>query len=335
MNTFRINGRLQRWVLPLALSTGFSGCLDPGDAGNLVPRTVELDRSLPKLKINGTIVHAESFGDPQAPMILALHSGPGGDYRSLLPYRELADDGYHVVFWDQRGSGLSKRHDASSYRLDQYLEDLRAVIEAFSAGDEPIIFLGQSWGAMYATWFISEFGDYGGRVAGAVLSEPGAFTSEGLEAYMKAGFPPWRVTSEALNDVLWFEQISSPSEHERADYQQQVALLAGFPKEHNDPDNPEVAWRTGAVVQSALLDLVLEQGFDWTVGLDEFAPEVLFLRGSENENMPLSHQQELASHYRSSSLVTIEGAGHQVLWEKQSEALSLIRRYLERLEVQP
>ena len=28
---------------------------------------------------------------------------------------------------------------------------------------QPFVFIGQSWGAMYATWFINEYGDYGGR----------------------------------------------------------------------------------------------------------------------------------------------------------------------------
>jgi proline iminopeptidase len=300
-----------------------------------VPATVEDDASLPSLEVNGTTVHAEAFGDPSAPLIVVLHSGPGADYRSLLPYRVLADEGYRVVYWDQRGGGLSQRHDADSYSMEQYLEDLRVVIETFTVNDQPIVFLGHSWGAMYATWFISEYGDYGGRVAGAILGEPGAFTSKGLEAYIEAGFPPWELTSEELNDVLWFEQILSPGDHERADYLQALKIVSGFPKEHNDPNNPEPSWRSGAVVRQVLLDLALDEGFDWTEGLDEFEPEVLFLRGALNENMPLSHQQELAAHYRSSRVVTIEGAGHQVLWEKQSEVLSLVRAYLNELEVLP
>ena len=26
--------------------------------------------------------------------------------------------------------------------------------------DQPLVFIGHSWGAMYATWFIHEYGDY-------------------------------------------------------------------------------------------------------------------------------------------------------------------------------
>jgi proline iminopeptidase len=310
--------------------------MDPDDPGNLVPATVDEDPSLPRIEVNGTMLHAEAFGVPGAPMIVALHGGPGGDYRSLLPYRALADDGWYVVFWDHRGAGLSRRHPASSYSFDAYLEDLRQVIEHFSSSaTQPIVFLGHSWGAMYATWFIDEHGDYGGRVAGAVLSEPGAFTSSGLEDYLERAFPPWSVTSEELNDATWSDRFMSPGDHERADFMQTIRTLPGDPKEHNDPANPAPFWRKGAVVNAKLLELGLDQGFDWTTRLREFPHEVLFLRGELNENMPLWHQQELASHYARSQVITVPGAGHEGMWDHQAEFLVHIRAYLAGLPAAP
>ena len=100
-------------LIVLAMLALGAGCLDPGEPGNLVPRTVTEDPTLPQIPINGTRLHAEAFGDPAAPTVIALHGGPGGDYRGMLDLRALADDGYHVVFWDNRGAGLSQRHDAS------------------------------------------------------------------------------------------------------------------------------------------------------------------------------------------------------------------------------
>ena len=323
-------------VLGLALALCATACMDPEAPGNLVPRTVEEDPSLPRVAVNGTLLHAEAFGNPSAPMIMVLHGGPGGDYRSLLPYRALAADGYYVVFWDHRGSGLSKRHAASSYSLDLYLEDLRQVIEHFSSSStQPIVFLGHSWGAMYATWFINEHGDYGGRVAGAILSEPGAFTSAGLKDYLARLFPPWGYTSEELNDLAWSDQLMSPSGHARADFRQAIAVLAGFPEQHDDPNDPAPFWRQGAVVNAKLLELAQDQGFDWTTRLGAYPRKVLFLRGELNENMPLTHQQELASHYSSSEVITVLGAGHEAIWEKQAEFLAHIRAYLGEIGVTP
>ncbi len=321
-------------VAALALAVCATSCMNPADPGNLVPRTVDEDPSLPRIELNGTSLHAETYGDPSAPMIVVLHGGPGGDYRSLLPYRVLAADGYYVVFWDHRGSGLSRRHDGSSYRSGQYLEDLRQVIEHFTRSSaQPVVFLGHSWGAMYATWFINEYGDYGGRIRGAVLSEPGAFTSRGLEDYLARMFPPWGFLSEELNDVGWADHFLSPSDHARADFMQALAILANLPKEHNDPDHPAPFWRYGAVANAKVVGLGLEEGFDWTTRLAAFPHKVLFLRGELNENMPLEHQQELASHYGSSEVITVAGAGHEAIWEKQPEFLAHIRAYLTEIGV--
>lgn len=316
-------------ALALALSLLLPACMDPDAPGNLVPATVEEDPSLPRIAVNGTLLHAEAFGNPQHPMIVVLHGGPGGDYRALLPYRALAADGFRVVLFDHRGAGLSQRHGASSYSFDGYLEDLRQVVEHYTSSPaQPVVFVGHSWGAMYATWFIDTHGTYGGRVAGAVLSEPGAFTSDGLEDYLDRQMPPWRLTSEELNDLAWSDPFVSPGAHARADFRQAIAVLSGAPREHNDPGNPAPFWRKGAVVQAKLLDLAHERGFDWTRNLGAFPHKVLFLRGELNENMPLGHQQELASHYASSEVVTVAGAGHEVLWERQEECLARIRTYL-------
>lgn len=310
--------------------------MDPGEPGRLVPRTVDDDPSLPYIEVAGTRLHAEAFGDPNAPMIVMLHGGPGGDYQYMLPMRVLADEGYYVVYWDHRGAGLSRRHDISSYTIDGYLEDLRLVIEHYTTSPtQPIIFLGHSWGAMYATWFINEHGDYGGRVAGAVLSEPGAFTSDGLEDYLAKLIPPWGWTSEELNDLVWADQLLSPTDHERADYLAQISILPASPREHNDPANPEPSWRKGAVVGAVLPDLALRSSFDWTTRLGEFTHHVLFLRGELNENMPLEHQQELASHYADAELITVPGAGHEVVWDRTDEFLSHVRVYLAGLKVLP
>lgn len=95
---------------------------EPSKPGLLVPRTVDQDASLPQLSINGTTLHLETFGDPDDPMIVLLHGGPGGDYRSMLKCMEFADHGYFVIFYDQRGSGLSQRHPKKTYNLDLMIE---------------------------------------------------------------------------------------------------------------------------------------------------------------------------------------------------------------------
>lgn len=318
-----MNTRISLILLSLALT----GCLDPDAPGNLVAPTVVEDPTLPRIEVNGTLLHAEAHGEPNAPTVVVLHGGPGSDYRHLLPLRALANDGYRVVFWDQRGAGLSQRHDAGVYTYDLYLEDLRVVVDKMTSPGQPFVFIGQSWGAMYATWFINEYGDHGGRLRGAVLSEPGGFTKKQLDAFMDRLERSLDMTGEQLNDATWARQFMSGDDHARADYLAMQLSMRGAPSEQRDPKNPIPQWRSGAVVGAALMKLAKHQPFDWTTRLKSFAPTVLFLRGSLNTAATLEHQQELAANYAHSEIVTIPNVGHEAIWERPDEYLAHTRAY--------
>ena len=320
-------------LMALALALG-AGCLDPGEPGNLVPRTVMEDSTLPQIQVNGTHLHAEAFGNPAAPTIIALHGGPGGDYRSMLDLKALADDGYHVVFWDNRGAGLSERHDAGVYTFALYLEDLRQVVDAMTAPGQPFVFIGHSWGAMYATWFINEYGDYGGRLKGAILSDPGAFTKAELDAFLKRYMASVKLTGEQFNDALWSGQFMSPDDQARADYLLLTMALRGVPAEHKDPAHLPPMWRLGAVVSTALLRLADQQGFDWTAHLKSFEHKVLFLRSDLDTAHPLESQQQMAAHYADADIITIPGAGHEMIYEAPAEYLAHTRDYFQAIGFQ-
>ena len=134
--------------------------MDPREPGYLVPPTVAEDASLPAIEMNASRFHLETFGNPTDPVIVFLHGGPGGDYRSLLRMGQrfggysLADD-YYLVYWDQRGTGVSKRHDRDVLTLDIYTEDLNALVDRYAAGRQ-VYLIGHSWGGMYASQYINE-----------------------------------------------------------------------------------------------------------------------------------------------------------------------------------
>ena len=306
-----------------------AGCLDPGEPGNLVPKTVTEDSTLPQIQVNGTHLHAEAFGDPAAPTVIALHGGPGGDYRSMLDLRALADDGYHVVFWDNRGAGLSERHDGNTYTYNIYLEDLRQVVETMVAPGQPFVFIGHSWGAMYATWFINEYGDYGGRLRGAILSDPGAFTKPELDEFVKRYMASVDFTGEEFNDVLWSGQFMSPDDQARADYLMMTMALRGVPAEHKDPAHLPPMWRLGAVVSSTLLHLADQNGFDWTTHLESFGHKVLFLRSDLDTAHTLESQQKMAAYYADAEIITMTGTGHEMIYEAPEAYLAHTRTYFQ------
>jgi proline iminopeptidase len=310
----------------LALTIPIAGCLCANESGNLVAKTVAEDPELPALDLNGTRFHTEAYGEPGRPVIMALHGGPGMDYRSIVPLKALAADGYRVVFWDQRGTGLSARVDPDTITLEVYNEDLRQMIDHYAPA-QPVVIIGHSWGAMYATAFINQYGDYGGKIKGAILSEPGAFTLDQLEAFLDRYMKSFSLVGEEFNDALWAGQILNGSDHEAADYQMLLFAMRGVPAEHKDPKNLAPLWRPGAAVNKRMLELA-KRGFDWTTNLAAFTAPVLFLRGDLNTAATLESQQEMAAAYPNASITTLENAGHELVWERTDEYLTHTRNYL-------
>ena len=198
--------KILKLLLVFAAPLFFMGCekeLKTTDPGNLVPRTVDQDPSLPSIIVNGTQLHTEAFGNPADPMVVFLHGGPGSDYRNALNVKSLADH-YYVVFYDQRGSGLSKRHPKNSYSLQLMLDDLTAVIQHYRSSPTQKVFLfGHSWGAMLATAYINQ---YPAKINGAVLAEPGGFTWEEMKEYIEAS-KKLKLFTEATNDAVYPDQF--------------------------------------------------------------------------------------------------------------------------------
>jgi len=327
--------RTSNWLyLALAgLATTACETRSPSEPGALVPKTVAEAPSLPAIEMNGSRFHVETFGDPARPVIVFLHGGPGGDYRSLLRLGErfngysLADE-YFLVYWDQRGTGLSRRHNKDVLTTAQYVTDLDSLISRYSPG-RPVFLIGESWGGMFATRYINE---YPQRVAGAVLIEPGPVDGTTMER-LKGDINPIDFGAEWLNDYAWSSGFFTPDDHARMDYERMIGLKDGQPKFHESTVDRAPSWRLGAAASR----YITEDGqdgngkftFDFTSNLAAFTKPVLFVAGSLSEVLGPSLQQQQMLRYPSASLAVVGGAGHDVAWVKTAEVLTHIRAYLD------
>ncbi len=305
------------------------------EPGNVVPKTVDQNLSLPALDVNGTRLHLETFGAPTDTVIIFLHGGPGGDYRSLLRLKDsyngysLADN-YFCVFYDQRGAGLSRRYgdlasaqnnNVPELEISDYVADLDAIINHFSPNNKVILF-GHSWGGMLATEYINKNPN---KVAAAIFSEPGAFTSELFSAGGSIDF-----FSEGFNDSFWeLQLISDDTEnHESMDY----AIINSFltmgpdPKMHFDMENdPLKFYRYGAVASS--MDQFND--FDFTTNLSNFTTKVLCINSSLNEKLSVSFQQdENMPAYPNFEIKVIDNVGHDLMWKRADLHVQYIKEYL-------
>lgn len=308
-----------RFIVSLILITGFwvSSCDKENAAkpGALVPLTVDQDPDLPSLHINGTQLHVESHGNPSDPLLFIIHGGPGSDYRSMLNAKAFANHGFYVIFYDQRGTGLSKREDAGNFQgenaVQLFIDDLDALIAHFQIADTQKVFLmGHSWGAMLATGYINQ---HPHKISGAVLAEPGGFswsqTSEYLSRSNKVKF-----FSEALSDMTFPEQIfAGRSEHEILDYK------ASFSTNYENAPGNTIGnaghypfWRSGAVSFKTLLATADKYGFDFTTQLHLFQPKVLFLYSEFNTAYGQSWAETVSAPYPDAELKLITNSGHEI-----------------------
>lgn len=180
-----------------------------------MPKTVQLDDALPYAEINGYKFHTEIFGSAESTPVIVVHGGPGGDYDYLKPLRNLSKD-YRVIFYDQRGTGLSPRVDKKSLTLEQNLDDLNAIVEHFSSGRK-VKLIGHSWGGMLVAGYLSKYPE---KASQAVIVEPGMLYPESARACVKIMKQSLSI-ADALalaRYVLMYPFISKEDGHEGYDY---------------------------------------------------------------------------------------------------------------------
>jgi pimeloyl-ACP methyl ester carboxylesterase len=102
-----------------------------------------------RVDANGVGLAAYEWGDPAAPPVLCIHGGLdfAATWDLLAP--RLADAGWRVVAWDQRGHGDSDR--AALYAWDADVRDLLCVLDSTTSAAVPLI--GHSKGGGLAMQF--------------------------------------------------------------------------------------------------------------------------------------------------------------------------------------
>lgn len=319
-------------IIALGVLLGCQNEWDINESGNLVPKTVDQDSALPSIYVNGTQLHSEAFGNPNDPMVIFLHGGPGADYRNGLNAKQLANDGFYVVFYDQRGSGLSKRHPKNSYSIQLMFADLSAVIQFYHSSPSQKVFLfGHSWGAILAAGYVNS---YPSSVDGVIFAEPGGFTWESLEEY---GVRTRRleVISEITSDVLYPDQFLTGRENDHTILDYKLGISSPFTYAQGNAEGiegPSPFWRNGAVVLSSLSEIAKRDGFDFTTNLSQYQPDVVFLYGELNSAYGLEFCQKEAQHFSNNEIFQIDDTGHEMIYFKWNNVYPVVLNYLNSLK---
>lgn len=329
MKTFK-----KQFLLLLFLPLALISCekeLQMDEPGNLVLKTVDEDPELPFINVNGTKLHAETFGNPDNSIVIFLHGGPGADYRNGLQVKELADDGYFVVFYDQRGSGLSRRHNRNTFSTQIMIDDVSAVINYYKNFPTQKVFLiGHSWGGMLAAGYIDQNPN---TINGVVFAEPGGFNKDLLDEYNENG-RKLHLFDETTSDLVYMDQFLTGGEndHEILDYKYGVqAASANAAGGNQGVEGPSPFWRYGAAVLNKLVEIVDEDGLDFTQNLNQFTPKVLSIYSENNEAYGREFAIKEASYFTNYEVVQIGNTGHEMFYFKWDGVHPVVLEYLNSL----
>jgi proline iminopeptidase len=295
--------------------------------GNLVPKTVDQNSNLPAISINGAKLHAQAFGSIDSTLIICIHGGPGANFKYLLNCKSLADKGYRVVFYDQRGSGLSERFSKKWYLSlgenaveEVFYKELKSVIEYYKTHtSQKVVLLTQSWGSMLATGFV---GKYPNTVQGLILAEPGGLKWDDVIEYVSnsRSFKLWR---EALNDATYLDQFITAKENQHNILDYKMALIStsnvivGDIKSNLGANgNYYKSIRDGAVISAAMFEIGEKYKPDFSEGISQFSKKILFFYSSNNQAYPDSWAEKITSVYVNKEVVKVNGVGHSGMFDQ-------------------
>jgi proline iminopeptidase len=321
-----------KWLLGgIAVLAALVIALFVGTRGDYpVAALVTDNTALPSREVAGVALHLRIVSSPpDARTIVVLHGGAGGDFRSLMALSGLSDT-HSVVFYDQRGAGLSERVPAERLTLDGYLEELDAVM-ALTSPDRPVVLLGHSWGAMLASAYLGAHQD---RVDRAILIEPGYLDAEGKadwvarsEQYMSGA----DYGLQALLNGFRAAHVTGPDDHASDDFLigQMVGVFTNHPANpyHCGEGYTAPTWRFGSLA-SAHWREVSDTDLDRIASGTGYRGPVLFLAGGCNDWTGAPLQARHAARFPNAELRVISGAGHDVIWDEPAAALDAIRRFL-------
>ena len=280
------------------------------------------------IEANGIDICTDSFGDPADNCIL-LVMGAGS---SMLLWdvdfcQRLADGGRFVIRYDNRDTGktTSCPPGEPNYTLDDMAADGVAVLDAY--GFDKAHIAGASMGGMI-TQVIALNHPERVLTLTPIMSTPNAnATLEAMDGESSSAplSPP---TAEVLAAIASSVQLDySDRDAVVANRIEMFRVLAG--SGYPDDGTPVAVYaeevdRAISFASSLNHGPAIAQSPSWHDRLDQLDVPTLVIHGDEDPILPYDHGQALHAAIQGSSLLTLEGVGHELprgTWDKVVPAI--------------
>ena len=301
-----------------------------------VPRTVQFDSSLPSAEINGYKYHMETFGSADSIPVIVVHGGPGLDYEYLKPIKELSNE-YRIIFYDQRGTGLSPRVSKQFLTIEQNLDDLHSIVHYFSNGKK-VKLIGHSWGATLVVGYLSKHPE---MVSQAVIVEPfilypGAPVKEWVEK-TKSMMSDMASTSQIAKSIIDYPFVIKEDGQEGYEYigtKLSGKNLPGPPYNCEGQDLPAgIFKRMGYAAYNNIIKPIMDDPnalkYDFTNGITAYHGDLLLMSG-ECSILGPAYQEKYAIPKLPPQTTHVKAAnmGHHMITLNTEWTLQTIRIFL-------
>jgi proline iminopeptidase len=265
------------------------------------------------------------YGPPDATPLLVVHGGPGAHHDYLLPQLLALADEYRLIFYDQRGGGLSKTADRSAITWRTHVADLDAVVQEMSL--DPATLVGYSWGGLLAMLFAIESaaGRTTSHLERLVLLDPAAVNREYRREFeaefarRQAGDTVAKLRADLAASGL---RASDPDAFRQRSFELSVAGYFADPSAAHDL----TPFRVMARIQDSVWESLGDYDLTRPGQLDSVTVPALVVHGRQDP-IPLASSEAIARALRA-PLVTIDGAGHVPYVEQPAEMFAAIRSFL-------
>jgi proline iminopeptidase len=252
----------------------------------------------------------------ERPTVFILHGGPGMDHTTMKPdFNPLAEVA-QLVYYDHRGQGRSDTDKIENWNLDQWADDLRALIELLGV-DNPIV-LGLSFGGFVAQNYAIRHAD---KLHKLILASTVArmLPERVFDAFQEFGGNEVRETAEEF----W----SGPNEENTAKYMRDCLPL--YTRTERDPEEAQRAIWTPEVIEHFSKPGGENWTFDFRKGLEAITCPTLITAGDIDPITPLSGVMEMADHVplKIRELEVFSNCGHGVHRDDQ-KAFEVMKNFI-------
>lgn len=315
------------------------------------PGTVAQREDLKPVGINGEYwqvtpdVKLKTFSTGEGRNILFIHGGPGIPTMASAPGFDLLSDEYRINYYDQRGVGRSTRPfdrfpaENSTWTNIQLLESTLGISQQLAdierirqlLGDDQMILIGHSYGALLASLYAAEFPDH---IEKLVLLNPAdllvfpsgnkdmfATIRERLPDRDRKAYDKWQRRYLDLGQI--FKEDEASLQKLDTDFLPYFIKATGDTIQDAPPVPQELfgSWHTRAQFFG------LGKRHDWSSNLVPITADTLIIHGGK-DFQPLAVSQTYAEAIPNAKLEEIPNAAHFPHFNNPEELAEQLRPFL-------